>query len=205
MADTDATPDERRRVAHKLRCWARIPNGIIGMALMSALHTVDSRESANALAALIDPTCEVDMTESAPVKEDVRRWECRRCGHSFEDVYGAYEYCPRCGCRITNLEGGRMRYWVQCETFSMGSLKEKALKPLEEASEAREAVQTWYDHAPVTSYESGVELRDKAVYECCDTLQATCNLLAALGVSQEELDETMRDVRKSNEGKGRYA
>lgn len=101
---TGAASDERRRVAHRLRCWAHIPNGTIGMALMSALRTASPRESADALADLIDPTCEVDMTDSYHTEYEVRTYECRRCGHSFEDVFGAYEYCPQCGCRITNHE-----------------------------------------------------------------------------------------------------
>lgn len=48
-------------------------------------------------------TCTADLTDTF-VTEDgirVRQWECSECGHTFEDVYGEYEFCPRCGRRIT--------------------------------------------------------------------------------------------------------
>ena len=28
--------------------------------------------------------------------------ECSTCGGSFEQVFGAYEYCPRCGAKVVN-------------------------------------------------------------------------------------------------------
>lgn len=87
----------------------------------------------------------------------------------------------------------------------MGSLKDKALKPLEEASEAREAVQRYWPARGSDMEEMRDNLRHKALYECCDVLQATCNLLAALGVDQAELDRTMREVTAHNEARGRYA
>lgn len=34
------------------------------------------------------------------VADAVHLCECNECGHSFEWVYGEYEYCPRCGSRI---------------------------------------------------------------------------------------------------------
>lgn len=97
-----------------------------------------------------------------------------------------------------------MRYWVKSETFDMGSMKDKALKPLEEASEAREAVEAYWPtrHSDIT--ETRENLRHKAIYECCDTLQATCNLLAALGVTQQDLDATMDRVHEHNRERGRY-
>lgn len=97
-----------------------------------------------------------------------------------------------------------MRYWVKCETFDIGDAKDKALKPLEEASEAREAVQVYWPARRSGIGEMRDNLRRKALYECCDTLQATCNLLAMLGATQQELDETMETVRSHNEERGRY-
>lgn len=90
-----------------------------------------------------------------------------------------------------------MRYWVHVDTFDDGDMKVKAMKPLEEASEAREATQR---------YEAGGDdaERDKAVYECCDVLTATLNLLVALGVTQAELDATVAEVHDNNEARGRY-
>ena len=52
------------------------------------------------LAKIIDPTTTVDETGVETVADAVHLCECNECGHSFEWVYGEYEYCPRCGSRI---------------------------------------------------------------------------------------------------------
>lgn len=52
------------------------------------------------LADLIDQTTTVDETDVETVVDAVHLCECNECGHSFEWVYGEYEYCPRCGSRI---------------------------------------------------------------------------------------------------------
>lgn len=39
-----------------------------------------------------------------------------------------------------------MRYWVHVDTFDIGDLKGKAIKVLEEASEACEAARSWGGH-----------------------------------------------------------
>lgn len=79
--------------------------------------------------------------------------------------------------------------------------KEHALKPLEEASEVHGAWQWWsmWDGA---GHGDGNPL-DNLVAECCDVIQATCNLLAALGVT--DLTEAMADCERRNEERGRYA
>lgn len=30
--------------------------------------------------------------------------ECSECGHTYEHVNGDYEFCPRCGCRIVEVD-----------------------------------------------------------------------------------------------------
>lgn len=100
-----------------------------------------------------------------------------------------------------------MKYLVKADTFDMGGIKDKALKLLEEASEAREAAQRWANGCNTDDMAGSIKrerVRKHAVYECCDTLQATFNLLAALGVTQEELDATMAEVRQRNAVRGRY-
>lgn len=106
-----------------------------------------------------------------------------------------------------------MNYTVIAQPFDMGTIKDKALKPLEEASEAREAVQR-YAQSGYLGVDASVPgnmgvfvgtMRNKAIYECCDTLQATFNLLSALGVTQRELTDAMGQVHAHNEARGRYA
>lgn len=78
--------------------------------------------------------------------------------------------------------------------------KAQALKPLEEAADvfaawqAREAAHELH-HGVV---DAGVALVD----ECCDVITATCNLLAALGVT--DLSDAMAACEERNRERGRY-
>ena len=73
--------------------------------------------------------------------------------------------------------------------------KELALKPLEEAAEAFAA---WQD----LDLTGDAEQRNALMSECADVIQATCNLVAALGY------DSMRDVmaccERRNRERGRY-
>ena len=74
--------------------------------------------------------------------------------------------------------------------------KEFALKPLEEAAEIYGAWQ---------ACGSGVledYARDRLVDECCDAITATCNMLAALGVT--DLTDAMAACERRNLERGRY-
>ena len=76
--------------------------------------------------------------------------------------------------------------------------KAQALKPLEEAAEVFAAWQRW-------DLWTGVDLRESMmraaiVDECCDTIMATCNLLAALGVT--DLTEAMAACERRNRERG---
>lgn len=113
---TRMTPGERQKVADRLRANATkrgVTLDYFGSQTVNSwrllLYSIGCESSHqedvfNFLADLIDPTCHVDLTDSAPTSYEVRRWECGRCGHSFEDVYGSYSYCPQCGCRILDDE-----------------------------------------------------------------------------------------------------
>lgn len=79
--------------------------------------------------------------------------------------------------------------------FDMGTDKEAALKPLEEAAEAFGAWQVADRH--------GCGIEDVA-YECCDVIQAACNLMWRVGATQEDVDAAMDAVVEANESRGRY-
>lgn len=95
--------------------------------------------------------------------------------------------------------GERYRYYVKAEPFSMGTEKEEALKPLEEAAEVFGAWQTM-NRAKLLPETT----KRAVVYECADVIQATCNLLSRLDVAQAELVEAMRLVHENNARRGRY-
>ena len=73
--------------------------------------------------------------------------------------------------------------------------KSQALKVVEEAAEVFGAWQTWVD--------GGERGRDRRalVGECADVVQATCNLLDALGVV--DMEQHMEECRARNEARGR--
>lgn len=101
-----ATSDERREVAKALRGSFLDPTDELEAALLHAFdYTRDDAEYFDLdygamLADLIDQTTTVDETGVETVVDAVHLCECNECGHSFEWVYGEYEYCPRCGSRI---------------------------------------------------------------------------------------------------------
>ena len=99
-------------------------------------------------------------------------------------------------------------YIPTVRTFSnIKPIKAQALKPLEEAAEVFAAWQKVCDcfddcdscgHA---TYRGCVHIGD-LVDECCDVIVATCNLLAALGVT--DLSCAMEYCERRNEERGRY-
>ena len=108
------TSDERREVAESLRCSAEqsLVAGVFDQEVLSILGVGTGEEDGfsdtndvRRLADLIDPTTTVDETDVETVADAVHLCECNECGHSFEWVYGEYEYCPRCGSRIVGGNG----------------------------------------------------------------------------------------------------
>lgn len=84
--------------------------------------------------------------------------------------------------------------------------KAQALKPLEEAAEVFAA---WQDYDRTKSwgddwdeYLANNDSLISLVDECCDVITATCNLLAALGVT--DLTEEMAACEERNRERGRY-
>ena len=105
------TSDERREAAENLReidkVWPTLADDLEedplrfgALAMAGILACVDDSAVFRCLADLIDPTTTVDETGVETVADAVHLCECNECGHSFEWVYGEYEYCPRCGSRI---------------------------------------------------------------------------------------------------------
>lgn len=104
---------------------------------------------------------------------------------------------------------------LEVNTFSLGSDKEAALKPLEEAAEVFAAWQRLYDAQ--TEYENvGVDgdysnefeafslydfTRRSLAYEIADCVTALCNLAARFGL---DLQESVVEVERKNRERGRY-
>ena len=99
-------------------------------------------------------------------------------------------------CRWLEMES---EYVIHIRPFKMGTEKEAALKPLEEAAEAFNAWQN-SDHA---TYDSP-EWRH-VIYECCDVIQAACNLMQRVGATQKDVDLAMCAVKDANKRRGRYS
>lgn len=152
------------------------------------------------------PVCEMDLTDTYKPSDGpaIRTWECSRCGRSCEEAYGSYERCPHCGARVTKENGVNQMtspkkdvYIPEVVPFK-GSSPDKAtaVKPLEEAAEAYAAWQAW-DEGGHEAYQL-----EAIVSECADVVQATCNLLASLGVT--DLGPAMRLCERRNRERGRY-
>lgn len=86
--------------------------------------------------------------------------------------------------------------------------KGQAMKVLEEAAEVLEAWKAYEDQQNDYWRNSdvmddlGVRLSEKSLLdECADVIQATCNLLAAIGV--EDMSDAMRECEMRNRARGR--
>lgn len=81
--------------------------------------------------------------------------------------------------------------------------KGQALKQLEEAAETFGAWQELDSMRPTTSKQDWVDMRDDLIDECMDTVQATANLLAAIGATQGEVDAAIKRMDERNGDRGR--
>jgi len=97
---------------------------------------------------------------------------------------------------LINIQSRRGRpadYVLGVRTFEMGTDKEAALKPLEEAAEAYAA---WQE------YEACDFLREEFADEIADCVQACCNLAERHGI---DLEAAMERCERRNRDRGRYA
>lgn len=101
--------------------------------------------------------------------------------------------------------GERIAFDVR--TFRMGTSKEAALKPLEEAAEVYAA---WQTYKRMTKNERlqakwerecNDEQRDILADELADVIQAACNLAARYNI---DLPAALRRVEERNRERGRY-
>ena len=86
--------------------------------------------------------------------------------------------------------------------------KAQALKVLEEAAEVFGAWQEWdrfhithpvFDHPKAMTAKA---MKESIIAECCDTIQACCNLAASLGVT--DLTPYLARCEERNRKRGRY-
>lgn len=93
---------------------------------------------------------------------------------------------------------------LKVNTFTLGTEREAALKPLEEASEAREAWQmlnhTRESGNPIVAVMWGKYLDDLA-NELADCITACCNLAERYGI---DLQAALDRVERHNRERGRY-
>ena len=88
--------------------------------------------------------------------------------------------------------------------------KAQALKLLEESAEVFSAWEDFSTCVCGTSFDrdqwpcaKGCENVNCMIDECADVIQATCNLVSALGV--DDMRPFMQDCMERNEARGRYA
>lgn len=81
--------------------------------------------------------------------------------------------------------------------------KGQALKPLEEAAEVFGAWQELDSMRPTTFKQDWVDMRNCLIDECMDTVQATANLLAAIGATQGEVDAAIKRMDERDWDRGR--
>lgn len=100
-------------------------------------------------------------------------------------------------------------YEFHVQPFCIGDEKSQATKPLEEAAEAfgqwqlmkkerERRRQGEPDSLACAAFREGI------IYECCDTIQAACNLMARVGATSDEVSAAMWNVHESNKLRGRY-
>lgn len=107
---------------------------------------------------------------------------------------------------LLGLEAGAMTdgYLLNLRTFlEVRDDKAQALKPLEEAAEVFGAWQDCDDMRLSPIMTARREYRKDLIDECLDTVQATVNLLAAVGATQGEVDAAIRRMDERNQERGR--
>lgn len=98
-------------------------------------------------------------------------------------------------------------YGMSLRSFAPGKLadgKGQALKPLEEAAEAFGAWQRYEEVGAVDADGLRTCMRERVLDECADTVQAVVNLMAALGVTQDELNAALERCDERNRERGRF-
>ena len=160
--------------------------------LRKAERRWDSWDFAKHIARAVDPEDETETWDAV----------CSRLADLIEPDEGQkppnVSGNPDCRTRV-GREEARVTIPPVRAFAGVAPVKAQALKPLEEAAEAFGAWQLWEAHL---GGELGERLASDLVDECADVIQATCNLLAALGVT--DMGEAMAACERRNEWRGRY-
>lgn len=85
----------------------------------------------------------------------------------------------------------------------LGTTRECALKLLEEASEACEAMKVTAKKCEASTTADALKARVAAIEELADVMQVVCNCLSALGVAPSDLKLAMDNVDMRNLDRGR--
>ena len=94
-------------------------------------------------------------------------------------------------------------YLLNTRVFNnVSDSKGQALKPLEEAAEIFGAWQKCDDMRYATTTIRRA-FREDLIDECMDTVQATANLLAAVGATQGDVDAAIKRMDERNGDRGR--
>lgn len=108
----------------------------------------------------------------------------------------------------------QQKYIFYTNPFSLGDMKTNAVKLLEETAEAFSAYENYKNSLKIDESQTDEELkkqkseaiknREALIYECCDTIQAACNLMYSVRATSHEVNQTCQKVFDSNYKKGRY-
>lgn len=138
--------------------------------------------------------CDYSRRRGAGPTDDVRCIGCmfagpKSCGEKMRSdlVRRCKEVAASIGCKHGDGAGGSVNIGEVATFPGAKPDKAQALKVLEEAAEVFGAWQAFDDY--------------ELFYECADVIQATCNLVAAFGVS--DFAPYMEECRMRNEERGR--
>ena len=93
---------------------------------------------------------------------------------------------------------------LEVNTFNLGTSQESALKLPEESAKAFGAWEVYNKCVCHGRYESARKAREDLIYECCNVIQVTANLMARFASSDDEIYLTMRRMREDNMKRGRH-
>nr|DAI91052.1 MAG TPA: triphosphate pyrophosphohydrolase [Caudoviricetes sp.] len=146
--------------------------------------------------------CDYSRRRGAGPADDVRCIGCmfvgpKSCGEKMRSdlVRRCKDVAASIGCKHGDGAGGSVNIGEVATFPDAKADKAQALKVLEEAAEVFGAWQVFDDYEPPSFFAEAV------LDECADVIQATCNLVAAIGVT--DLAPYMEECRMRNEERGR--